>query len=30
MRGENELPGGCGLEEICVPGVWEELLWMNC
>ena len=27
---EPELPGGGCLEEICVPGVWEELLWMNC
>ena len=30
MGGEDELPGGGCLEERCVPGVWEELLWMNC
>ena len=30
MGYEDELPGGGCLEERCVPGVWEELLWMNC
>lgn len=30
MGYEDELPGGGCLEEICVAGVWEELLWMNC